>query len=368
MSELTKVQKWFISIYLILLSINIYYTSDLNSDRPNILNDNNVNTLIVSFKNNWVKMNGYEASTLYGIVSPFDKNNILGCTYYFPLSTNNPNKNLFKPLDTTKIPKLKEHNSINDFCFTSDLYGTCLVIQTPLFSKKEYTFYDNQNAEIIIKTNPVLLILNPILFLALPNIFLGISIFLLIKGRIDLLLLTILPGSVVYFFPYGIWFVLLLYLFIHALYRIKINASVQRYYTHLIVLLTIIPTAIIAISRYTREGSLWATPKDGINLFVIFILLLVLSIYIVSYIFTSGYSLYIFFRFPPHSITSLKVLDTEVSSNSKYQTYYVDILLNETVKITKIDVRVGIYNSMTKNESLNITKYKTDGKGNYIFY
>ncbi|MTG98708.1 MULTISPECIES: hypothetical protein [Myroides] len=90
---------------------------------------------------------------------------------------------------------------------------------------------------------------------------------------------------------------------------------------------------------------------------------------IIICIFQVGYTVYICNKFPMQSITSLEISNLERSGGgSSPPFFYANFKINKKVKIDCITIDGINYSKAKLGHKLNMTKYKTDGKENFVLF
>lgn len=86
------------------------------------------------------------------------------------------------------------------------------------------------------------------------------------------------------------------------------------------------------------------------------------------------HTLYLYFKYKKQLITAISF--SNISSNldpgsgqtgKRIPMFYVDILLNNTIKIKEVNVSMVIYKKLKKGKPVSVSYFKTDDKGNYLF-
>lgn len=97
--------------------------------------------------------------------------------------------------------------------------------------------------------------------------------------------------------------------------------------------------------------------------FSFFLVLLMICFYQVVY------TLYLCNKYPSQSIVSLEVSNLSRNGGGpSLPLFFTDFKINKSVKITYINIDGLAYTKAKLGHKLNITKYKTDGKGNFLLF
>ncbi|MDM1378971.1 hypothetical protein [Myroides marinus] len=357
-------------ILLFISGIDLYYTID-NHKTENILNDESFSPKLfynkikrsrqpISIKP-WVNLGNYKIQERK--TKTIFSNEKLVYKLYFILEDQN-GKNV-KQQDIN-FPKLTTSDNIN-ISFMKDDDGNYLTFDTELLSKKYLVVNDGVNTPLHIRLNPFDLTTK--LILAIAIIILGLLYYYIPKNKTTyngLLFFMIIPF--VFIPQYLLVITALSFILLTTINRIKIKIiapSVGKYTVSKIILMLVLFGVLIP---YFVQ-----LDRDGITILAIFkagayALFSLLVLYVIFYILKNTLvCLKLILWYKGHPIYSL-VGENMIHKPGKNESFKTDLIINETVRLKKIDVAECVYKDLQDYKLDYISKYKTDGKGNYVFY
>lgn len=82
------------------------------------------------------------------------------------------------------------------------------------------------------------------------------------------------------------------------------------------------------------------------------------------------YTLYIFCKHPSIQVSKFSIDCLEPNKNEvrRLPFFTANVICNKKLELYYVTIGISTYLRIKSNLKLNITKYKTDGKGNYIFF
>ncbi|MDR2222084.1 MAG: hypothetical protein LBE34_05010 [Flavobacteriaceae bacterium] len=366
---LNTIQKIYLSLLVLLISTNLYYALDFNSQIP-ILNPS-VLLYSTQQEKGSIMIDQYEVHEIRTEASLFEQDNLWGITHRITLQTQ----------PTTSIVA-NSHNSIAEkqdytikkYLTSIDNDRAILRIPTSYFSSREIELVDSANQHILIKTNPFKIVNNDLFQI------IALIVCLLIACTF---VISCVPGSALFAFTlYGILLLISNYLytfillsFIHvSLFRIKMVhiADIVDYTFNRRKLIFSVSFILFFVSIFFLQGK-------SINISSLLFCLLgstalsIGSFFVVYFICNTFKTFYILFKFPSQEVNQLSATNLkdgiDKSTYTKQMPHYTgDITLNNTIKLTLVDLDPVIYKKFKNGKAVTSLVYKTDGKGNYIFF
>lgn len=84
-------------------------------------------------------------------------------------------------------------------------------------------------------------------------------------------------------------------------------------------------------------------------------------------LFEALYSIYLYFRFPANKVEKIQFSNCTQPS-VRVPKWEADIIVNDKINLPMSHINTLIYSKIKNAKKVTINYYKTDGRGNYIFY
>lgn len=373
--ELTILQKVIILVILFFSGIFLYYTPNTKKDSQ-LINYNH-KTLHSPKEQQWITVNNLLFMKVEDIYGDWAKNGLFDITYRVPLTIIRQDeidgvKEVRPSLyDDLPILQLVNHNNARNLRITKDNWQHYIEFDTFVLSKKYITVKVNNADTITIKTNPMVALkdIRSLLFV-ICTLFV---MYFMIKGfgHASIMVLFGVLASALLNTELSI-IILLLILFLSVsilrIKLIKVNtiSEVLIFNTYYYVSIYILTTIAIAIDNHASFS------VDGIVgamfmglFFFIFVAVGIFSTLEILHI------QYIFLSTPSQTVQEIEIYNVKQFSSKGLRSipaFSADVYLNNKIRLCNIDIDGITYYKTNKKLKLNITQYKVDKKGNYIFY
>lgn len=418
---MNKTQKILILIIGIFISIHCYY-SFTDEKREHVLNPLYWESPYTYFDNqHWVKYGDLELNAYKYDISIFHPNNRFGLTYNIDVQIRYKNDEVVKELlkkiqrahyfeerdlltKAQHIPKTDEKLRLEDylvglFLEGQEPYEKMMNIQfhTSLFPKKYLQFIDDNGDKLLINTNPLFFFrsfgMKVIFGIIIMIIWLSFTL-----GYADIAMFLLLPVLMFAFFSdYVFWFVLG-FIFVSRFFmsmkirHVEFLRILIPFYNYWKMIKYILILIFLGIFVYVYD---WNKPFSFDLIFGKLFEASIRFIIGVTFIwstFKGFYLLYFHFKYPKIKVHQIRLSSPQQVLSEIYlgpfPQYFCDVQVNRTIEVIYAKIHISIYWKLIDNDiriprspvasilldwklidtEVKITHYKTDGKGNYIFY
>ncbi len=407
--KLGKFPLFLLLLILFFVIVNLLYTID-TEDKSVIVNDRQwADTLDYR---HWVPISNIELSIFNTNVHAFHPNNPFGLTYdvsfrirykkdkelqakaqieQFDLVSHT---DVMAMNDLKRVPISGEELELKDFLIFTDgpigkdfferdddseyMYGDMASIQfyTSFFSDKYIEFKGSEGGRLLIKTNPILLFKSFEFQTFFWIVLIVFTLFVFFTTSIEefLFILALSILSMTLYHSYFFWFSLGIIFIISIISKIKMRRISIFDGKKLNRLIPLVLPLFAVVFIY-----LYATRTAVSNMMVFYILIFSIMITILAALLLLAgvkviVKLYLYLFFKEHEVDTIEMSAIRevriVSIFRNFPVYQCDLVVNGNV-IKDVYVSMLSYQTLTKknhNRTSFITKYKTDGKGDYIFY
>lgn len=405
--RLDKLQIFLLLLIVFFVITNVIYVID-TKDKSLIVNDRQwADTYEYR---HWVKVNNIELSIINTNVHAFNSHNPFGLTYDISLRIRYKKNNeikakadieRFKLVSHTdmmamenlkKVPISDKKLELNDFLIFTDgplgkdffehdddteyMYGDMASIQfyTNFFTDKYIEFKGSEGGRLFVKTNPILLFKSFEFqtFFWILLIALSLTIIFSVGIEYFLFIFTLAIIAQTQYASYSFWYNLGLLFIISIISKVKMR---KIYPVDIKNFKRFIPIASVTfvgvfIYLYTTRTSV---PSKMILYLIIFsILITVLAILLLVAGIKFLQMIYMYLRYKGNDVETIDVENVaDVSIKGIFRSFPVhkcDVVVNGE-RISDVYLGIMAYQQVTnKRKKKYITTYKTDAKGNYIFY
>ncbi len=404
--SLNTFQKIILLLFSICIVLNIYYEVN-TKEKQVILNPNPWNSFPKEEDSHWVDAGLFELRAYITKVNPFHKNNLFGLTYdvfceiRYKAENHKELKNsinsYYKEQTLSETQSMQNAKHIkpdnNDLLFSEYAFsdnpsyyylssqnkkyyksnsGLNIQFYSPYFTPKYIKLnIDNKNA-IWVKTNPLLLFNSNLI----SSILFGLGIVLLVAfaiyGGYESVVFLMVLFFYFYFSEHFLWFYFLFLFSLSIFLKIKMRAIIFEWLALPFVYWKALPFIFISLVLYIHK---WEKAFNLSELFLesllaLFFMFITWMMLFVSS--TSIYSLYIYIFCKEKNIENLKFVDfssnMDIGHSGRRIPYYESTVILNSKTIQDVKMNFRLYAKVKANKKVNILKYKTDNRGNYIFY
>ncbi|RRJ90543.1 hypothetical protein EG240_08400 [Paenimyroides tangerinum] len=387
------------------LILNIYYEYDIN-DQKVIVNPTPWKSFPNEQDNQWANAVFFELRTYMTEVKPFHKNNFFGLTYdvfcevRYKAEYHNQlsdkidlyytQQSLLEAQSIQNAKHIKSdyenisfsenafgenlhfYNSKNDDEYYKSNSGLNIQFHTSYFTPKYIKFNIDNNIAVWVKTNPLLVFNSDIVSISLFGLGFVLLLALAVSGGFESFLFLIVLLFYFSFSDYFIWFYFFFLFSLSIFFKIKMRTVTVKWLDLPFVYWKILLLVFVSLVLYIHR---WENPFSWSELFfeslvtLIYLFLIWLMFYVSS---TSIYSLYIYIFCKEKDIEQLKFINFTSNMDSgntgKRIPYFSATIELKGKTIQNVLMNFTLYSKVKNNKVINLTKYKTDNKGNYIFY
>lgn len=398
-------QKIIMLFFGLCLILNIYYEYDIN-DQKVIVNPTPWKSFPNEQDNQWANAVFFELRTYMTEVKPFHKNNFFGLTYdvfcevRYKAEYHNQlsdkidlyytQQSLLEAQSIQNAKHIKSdyenisfsenafgenlhfYNSKNDDEYYKSNSGLNIQFHTTYFTPKYIKFNIDNNIAVWVKTNPLLVFNSDIVSISLFGLGFVLLLALAVSGGFESFLFLIVLLFYFSFSDYFIWFYFFFLFSLSIFFKIKMRTVTVKWLDLPFVYWKILLLVFVSLVLYIHR---WENPFSWSELFfeslvtLIYLFLIWLMFYVSS---TSIYSLYIYIFCKEKDIEQLKFINFTSNMDSgntgKRIPYFSATIELKGKTIQNVLMNFTLYSKVKNNKVINLTKYKTDNKGNYIFY
>lgn len=398
-------QKIIMLFFGLCLILNIYYEYDIN-DQKVIVNPTPWKSFPNEQDNQWANAVFFELRTYMTEVKPFHKNNFFGLTYdvfcevRYKAEYHNQlsdkidlyytQQSLLEAQSIQNAKHIKSdyenisfsenafgenlhfYNSKNDDEYYKSNSGLNIQFHTSYFTPKYIKFNIDNNIAVWVKTNPLLVFNSDIVSISLFGLGFVLLLALAVSGGFESFLFLIVLLFYFSFSDYFIWFYFFFLFSLSIFFKIKMRTVTVKWLDLPFVYWKILLLVFVSLVLYIHR---WENPFSWSELFfeslvtLIYLFLIWLMFYVSS---TSIYSLYIYIFCKEKDIEQLKFINFTSNMDSgntgKRIPYFSATIELKGKTIQNVLMNFTLYSKVKNNKVINLTKYKTDNKGNYIFY
>ncbi len=396
---MTKFQNIILIVFVLFVSINLYYEANYDSTK-NFINPDPWEQFPT--EEHWIKVNDVELRSYFTEARLFNKNNPFGITYNVRVEARSFKNSQIATVFLSKLKKksYEDINSVSNAPFIDSLKpmrlenylvvnedwdflhvsgGGAIQFYSPFFTPKKLQFVDDLGNTFYLKTNPLLVFESDLVKTILFFVALCLILIMFTYGHWEAFLLFFAFTFYFYSKSYFLWYFLVLLFLCSVIMKIKIKTIyyegdlafkiIGLKYGRLFLLFLLL---IIWANFHNWNKSF----EFFMFLYEIFasllaVILILLGIHISTTIF---YSLVLYFRFPEKSITEIQLTELKTSLDEKPFTirktlsYEANVTLNNSIQLYAASLSLDVYKRAKNNKPPKVSKYKTDGKGNYIIY
>ncbi|PIE83833.1 MAG: hypothetical protein CSA07_05445 [Bacteroidia bacterium] len=252
-----------------------------------------------------------------------------------------------------------------------------LAFRTGLVPPKYLEFTTPGGESLRVNTNPLFLLRESTPTTVIALLLLALGLYLLL-GYPTMSLLLMLPPCVAFTSDYQLWCALL-YLCVVAwlvpmrMHHISARAPLFRllwrdWLTTLFVALTLM---VYLFVYHTPAHESWFWRVVLVLLFMAFIILALWGL------FDAGSLLYIHFRYRARRVVAIELSNpvrvvSKSASQRRFPEFFCDVAMEdpagERLRLPGVQIHLRDYRRLVAGRPVRITRYRTDGRGSYIFY
>ncbi|MDR6969559.1 hypothetical protein J2X31_003592 [Flavobacterium arsenatis] len=404
-TSLNTLQKIILILFSFCIVLNIYYEWD-TKDEQVILNPNPWESFPKEENYQWKEAGLFELRAYQTKVIPFHKNNFWGLTYDISCEIRYKQENHIEIKDSIhtfytnqtlseaqSIQNAKHITSDNDSLIFSEYTfgenisfyllkknkgyyrsnsGLNIQFHSSYFTPKYIKLNLDSNNAILVKTNPLLVFNSNILSTSLFALGTVILLVLAVYGGYESFVFLIVLLFYFAFSDYYIWFYFVFLFCLSIFFKIKMRAITVNWLALPFVYWRTLPFVFIGLVLFIHK---WEKTFSwgGLlfeSLLALFYMFITWLIFYVSS--TSIYTLYIYIFFKEKDVEQLKYIDftsnMDPGNSGRRIPYYAGTIKLKDKVIPNVMMNFSDYFKAKKNKEIKISKYKTDNKGNYIFY
>ncbi len=405
LSSLNLLQRIILLVFGICLVLNIYYQYDIK-DEKTILNPNPWESFPKEENHQWINAGLFELRSYQTEVNSFHRNNFWGLTYDIfceirckeenhselknSISSFYINQSLAEAQSIQNAKHIKFHNTdliFSEYAFGDNINfyksseykgyyksnsGLNIQFHSSYFTPKYIKLNLDDQTAIWVKTNPLLLFNS----FVVSSVFFSLGIILLfalaIYGGYESFVFLIVPLFYFSFSDYYVWFYFLFLFCLSIFFKIKMRAITVKWLHLPFLYWKALPIVFVGLVLFTHK---WEKEFswDGLFFESLLALFYMFITWLMAYVSSSSiYAIYMYIFCGEKDIDNLTFIDfssnMDVGYGGRRIPYYESTIKFKGTIVYNVKMNYSCCFKAKKNEEVNISKYRTDNKGNYLFY
>lgn len=363
--DFNTLQKTVFALIIFILGVNIYYTFGVPKGY-NTLNRNDIFDNIYTSGYHPIELGKYNIKLFDYTRSFSDLEEYQGIKHTLKIDIYDKGNKRIYSNKKIQLPTIQAKNNteVYNLHFEQDTFDTYLIFYTPYIGSKYLAITDELGQEVIVDLNPLLIITSS--FLLIPILIILACVAIFYRGTYEMFAALTIGLLINFFTKDMVWGSLLFLAILTVILRLRLSNYHYKVNTTLLICVGIGTfLGILCLIFIANDNSF--SRQDILSIILMSLIVGGLAVSMVLGACSIWLYIKVFLYYPEQKINSIATSNYK-STKGRYASYYLDMIVNNNEHIKQIEVSYTSFQHLKRQEYYIISRYKTDGKGTYVFY